>query len=273
VEDSLGLEDFGGSVVGPVGEDVLRVAVVRLPRISNFTDVDALAAEPGVAVRMVTTPAEVADADLVVLPGTRTTVADLAWLRARGLDVALSRRAAAGLPVLGICGGYQMLGRQVRDDDGVESPAQLVGGLGLLPIETTFLAAKSLGRPSGVATSGAPVSAYEIHHGRIAVLGGDPLFSVEDGSGEGCRLASVFGTVWHGVLENDAYRRELLSWVGASVGKRWLPGDVAFAAVRESRLDALGELVAEHVDRDAMLRLIESGAPAGLPFVPPGMPE
>jgi adenosylcobyric acid synthase len=117
------------------------------------------------------------------------------------------------------------------------------------------------------------VSAYEIHHGRIAVLAGDPLFSLPDGTTEGCRNGAVFGTVWHGVLENDAYRRELLSWVAQSVGKRWLPGDVAFAAVRESRLESLADRVADHLDREAVLRLIEHGAPADLPFVPPGMPE
>ena len=94
----------------PVGDDVLRVHVVALPRMSNHTDVDALAVEPGVVVRFITGPAEVAGADLVVLPGTRSTVADLAWLRGPGLDVALARHVAGGGAVLGICGGYQMLG-------------------------------------------------------------------------------------------------------------------------------------------------------------------
>ena len=180
VEDSLGLDVDRGPGSSPVGEDVLRVAVVRLPRISNFTDIDALAAEPGVVVRMVTSPAELADADLVVLPGTRTTVSDLAWLRSRGLDVALARRVAAGLPVLGVCGGYQMLGGSIDDD--VESGAGQVPGLGLLPVSTIFAASKVLARPSGVALDGgSPVAAYEIHHGRISVTGGTPLFALADG--------------------------------------------------------------------------------------------
>ncbi|MDX6257827.1 MAG: adenosylcobyric acid synthase [Frankiales bacterium] len=269
VEDSLGLDVDRGPGLPPVGEDVLRVAVVRLPRISNFTDIDALAAEPGVVVRMVTSAAEVADADLVVLPGTRTTVADLVWLRSRGLDLALARRAAAGLPLLGICGGYQMLGGSIVDD--IESGAGAVPGLGLLPVATVFAESKVLARPLGVAVSGGePVSAYEIHHGRIDVSGGEPLFSTGAGS-EGCRVGSVSGTVWHGVLENDGFRRRLLGEVAAAVGKRWLPGDVAFAAVREARLDALGDLVADNIDRAAVLGLISNGAPTTLPFVPPGM--
>jgi adenosylcobyric acid synthase len=270
VEDSLGLDLDRGPGLAPVGDDVLRVAVVRLPRISNFTDIDALATEPGVVVRMVTSAVEIADADLVVLPGTRTTVADLAWLRSRGLDVALARRAAAGLPLLGICGGYQMLGGTIIDD--VESSAGVASGLGLLPVSTVFAESKVLGRPSGVALDGGDqVAAYEIHHGRISVAAGVPLFALADGATEGCRQGAVWGTVWHGVLENDAFRRRLLSVVASVVGKRWLPGDVAFADVREARLDALGDLVADHVDRDAILRLVEQGAPAGLPFVPPGV--
>ncbi|MDX6201412.1 MAG: adenosylcobyric acid synthase [Frankiales bacterium] len=270
VEDSLALDLDRGPGLPPVGEDVLRVAVVRLPRISNFTDIDALAAEPGVVVRMVTSAAEVADADLVVLPGTRTTVADLAWLRSRGLDVALSRRAAAGLPVLGVCGGYQMLGGSIVDE--VESAAGAVPGLGLLPVGTVFAESKVLARPRGVALAGGdPVSAYEIHHGRIEVSGGEALFAT-DGGLEGCRVGSVWGTVWHGVLENDGFRRRLLGEVATAAGKRWLPGDVAFEDVREARLDALGDLVADNLDREAVLRLVSAGAPAGLPFLPPGIP-
>ena len=269
VEDSLGLDVDRGPGLPPAGEDVLRVAVVRLPRVSNFTDIDALASEPGVVVRMVSSPAEVADADLVVLPGTRTTVADLAWLRSRGLDVVLGRRASAGAPVLGICGGYQMLGRSIQDD--VESSAGFVDGLGLLPVDTVFGEPKVLTRPAGVAMDGGdPVIAYEIHHGRVEVSAGTALFSTVEGP-EGCRVGAVWGTIWHGVLENDAFRRRFLSGVAAAVGKRWEPGDVAFAAVREARLDALGDLVAEHLDREAVLRLISSGAPPGLALLRPAL--
>ena len=149
LEDSLAL-DAAGPAAGatsapPLGSDILRVSVIRTPRISNFTDVDALAAEPGVLVRFAASPAELADADLVVLPGTRATVADLGWLRERGLADAVTQRARRGQPVLGICGGYQMLAREI--DDPAESGAGVVAGLGLLPVRVTFGTDKVLGRP------------------------------------------------------------------------------------------------------------------------------
>ena len=163
---------------------MLRVAVIRLPRISNFTDIDALALEPGVAVRFVTTPAELADADLVVVPGTRATVADLGWLRGQGLDTALKRRAADRKPILAICGGYQMLGTVIHDDvenaagavDGSVGGDGVFAGLGLLPVVTRFAADKTLGRPAGYAAT-IPVSGYEIHHGVVDVRGGEPWFT------------------------------------------------------------------------------------------------
>jgi adenosylcobyric acid synthase len=265
VEDSLGLS-APVAPLAPVGRDVLRVSVVRLPRLSNWTDVDALRSEPGVLVRFATTPAELADADLVVLPGTRATVADLAWLRARGLDAVLARRAAAGRPVLGICGGYQMLGRSIDDD--VESGAGEVAALGLLPVRTVFGAEKVLGRPVGRYGEQPVTTAYEIHHGRITVDGGAPLFSPD----EGCRDGAVLGTVWHGALESDGVRRALLAEVAASAGRDWCPGTTSFAEVRQTRLDLLGDLVADCLDTGAVLRLLERGAPDGLPFVPPGAP-
>jgi adenosylcobyric acid synthase len=262
VEDSLGLS----APVAPVpatGRDVLRVSVVRLPRLSNWTDVDALRSEPGVLVRFATTPEELSDADLVVLPGTRATVADLAWLRARGLDRVLVDRAAKDQPVLGICGGYQMLGRTVRDD--VESRAGAVPGLGLLPVRTVFGREKVLARPTGSYGEHLVSTAYEIHHGVAEVAGGEPFFG-------GCRVGSVAGTVWHGALESDGARRALLAEVATASGRDWTPGTVSFEAVRQARLDALGDLVADHLDTAAVLRLLEGGAPAGLPFVPPGAP-
>jgi adenosylcobyric acid synthase len=264
-EDSLGLA-APVAALPPRGRDVLRVSVVRLPRLSNWTDIDALRSEPGVLVRFATTPEELADADLVVLPGTRATVADLAWLRDRGLDRELARRAADGRPVLGICGGYQMLGRSIEDQ--VESRTGRVDGLGLLPVRTVFGTDKVLSRPTGTYAGQPVTTAYEIHHGRIDVEGGEPMFT----PAEGCRAGAVSGTVWHGALESDGVRRALLAEVATAAGRQWLPGERSFEQVRQARLDALGDLVAEHLDTGAVLRLLEHGAPAGLPFVPPGAP-
>ncbi|MCM3886465.1 cobyric acid synthase [Frankia sp. R82] len=252
------------------GRETLRVAVIRLPRLSNVTDVDALRAEPGVVVRLATRPDDLADADLVILPGTRSTVADLAWLRQRGLADAVRARAAAGRPVLGICGGYQMLGTRIRDD--VESGAGEVAGLGLLPVTTVFEQTKLLGRRTAVGIAGAaghPVSGYEIRHGRLTIADhpGATAFAAD-----GVRVGAVVGTSWHGLLENDAFRRAYLRSVATDAGRAFVPGTVSFAAVRARRLDALGDLVADHLDTSALRRLIDGGAPLDLPFVPPGAP-
>jgi adenosylcobyric acid synthase len=263
VEDSLGLDTARPSSTPRDGEETLRVAVVRLPRISNFTDVDALVAEPGVAVSFATTPGGLAGADLVVIPGSRATVTDLGWLRERGLAAAITRRARGGRPVLGICGGYQMLAREIFDD--VESCAGAVPGLGLLPARVEFAPDKTLRRPVGEAY-GERVRAYEIHHGIVAVEGGEPFL-------DGCRDGAVWGTTWHGVLENDGFRRGFLADVARTAGSSFTPApDTEFAALREAQLDALGDLVEHHLDTEALTRLIESGAPPGLPVVPPGGP-
>jgi adenosylcobyric acid synthase len=272
-EDAVAAErPYAAAPPAGAGE-VLRVAVIRLPRISNFTDIDALALEPGVAVRFVTTPAETADADLVVVPGTRATVADLGWLRRQGLDVALERRAAAGKPILAICGGYQMLGTDIDDD--VESRAGTVAGLGLLPVATRFAADKTLGRPAGYADS-APVTGYEIHHGQVETRGGEPWFTSEpDGAGaplDGCRSGSVQGTLWHGILENDEFRRAYLTEIAHLAGRDFTPApDTSFAAARQAQFDTLADAVAQHLDTEALLRLIEHGPTPGLPTLRPGL--
>ncbi|MGQ0467330.1 MAG: cobyric acid synthase [Sporichthyaceae bacterium] len=258
VEDSLALDALGPrGGVGSDGPDALRVAVVRLPRISNLTDADALAAEPGVSVRFVDHPADLLDAHLVVLPGTKATVSDLAWLRGRGLADTLVQRAAAGRPVLGICGGYQMLARTISDD--VESRVGAVTGLGLLPTDVRFHPTKTVGRVAGEAY-GVPVAGYEIHHGVATPDPGAEVFL------DGCRRGAVWGTTWHGVMESDQFRRAFLTDVAAAAGANWRPGPpVRFAEVREARLDALGDLVADHLDTSALAALIVGGVPANLP--------
>ncbi|KAA1416771.1 cobyric acid synthase [Nocardioides humilatus] len=204
-----------------------KVAVIRLPRISNFTDLDALGLEPGLDVVFVSDPSRLADADLVVLPGTRSTLADLEWLRLRGLDRAILAHAEAGRPVLGICGGCQMLGRSIADPDGVEGPAgAAVTGLGLLDLTTIFRPEKTLRlhEPAG----------YEIHHGRV--------------TGES-RAGTVTGTMVHGSLEDDDVRS---SYLREALG---IDSTVSFPQARERRLDLLGDLVEEHLDVDALLEL------------------
>jgi adenosylcobyric acid synthase len=270
-EDSLAhnADKVVGQPAPPHGTQWLRVAAVRLPRISNGTDVEALACEPGVAVRYVTEPSRLADADLVVLPGSKSTVADLSWLRRTGLADAVLAHAAAGRPVLGICGGYQMLGRRITDH--VESGAGEVAGLGLLDLDVVFDPVKHLARPSGTAL-GEPVTGYEIHHGRVAHRGDPPLVSGPDDGSDGDHL---LGTHWHGLFENDGFRRALLrrvAYLADRPGFRPAP-DTNFAALRDVQLNLLGDLIATHLDTDALLELIEHGPPPGLPFVTPGADE
>ncbi|MFT3872993.1 MAG: cobyric acid synthase [Nocardioides sp.] len=253
-EDAL---DLGA--LPPTDRPRTRVAVVRLPRISNFTDLDALKLEPGLDVAFVSRPADLTDADLVVLPGTRATLADLDWLRRRGLDHAVVEHARAGRPLLGICGGFQMLGHTIADPEGVEgTPGATAQGLDLLDVRTDFAAEKTLRLPAGEVL-GAPTTGYEIHHG---VISRGP--ETEEFLG-GVRSGNVFGTMWHGSLEGDEFRAAFLAEV---VGLP--PSGVSFAQARERRLDVLADLVEEHLDVDSLLALAHGGPPAGLPILPPG---
>ena len=149
-----------------------------------------------------------------------------------------------------------MLARTITDE--IESRAGTVDGLGLLPASVRFVGAKKLGRPRGSAL-GAEVVGYEIHHGVVSVDGGEPFL-------DGCRAGPVWGTSWHGVFENDEFRRAFLRQLALRTGRDFAGSpDSSFAALREARLDALGDLVADHLDTGALLRLIDNGAPRGLP--------
>ncbi len=225
----------------------LRVAAIRFPRISNATDLDALAAEPGLDVFATASPSDVTGADLVVLPGSRSTLADLDWLRRLGLADALAARAAAGGPILGICGGYQMLTELI--DDPIESARGVEPGLGLLPARVRFSAEKILGEPSG-SWRGHRVVGYEIHHGVVEPTGGEPFL-------DGVRTGNTWGTIWHGAFENDGFRRAWLSELAATVGSTWRPaeGGPGFAERRTLMLDELADALEANADVDALLDL------------------
>ena len=262
-EDSLGTVPDApvGRPRPPHGSQWLRVAAVRLPRISNTTDVEALACEPGVSVHWVTEPSRLEDVDLVVVPGSKSTVSDLEWLRRSGLADAIAARGAAGLPVLGICGGYQMLGRTI--DDTVESGAGSVQGLGLLDLSVEFAADKVLAQVTGrsIQFGSNSLSGYEIHHGRVVQNGDDALLAAASGSPEGSVRGGVVGTHWHGLLESDDFRQSFLSWVAGKSGRVGfvVAPATSVAAMREQQLDLLADLVEHNLDVDAMLDLIEHG--------------
>ncbi|BBY91093.1 cobyric acid synthase [Mycobacterium gallinarum] len=233
----------------PRGQDWLRVAAVRLPRISNSTDVEALACEPGVLVRWAGDPADLADADVVVIPGSKATVADLTWLRERGLADAIEAHTRRGKPVLGVCGGFQMLCRRI--DDTVESGAGTVDGLALLDADIAFAPVKTLRHHE------APLHGYEIHHGRLS------RSTEDDWLGVGIRNGAVYGTHWHGLLDNDDVRRQWLNEVAAAAGRSEfvVARDVDVRARRDAQLDVMADLITSHVDVDAVIALLQNGPP------------
>jgi adenosylcobyric acid synthase len=246
-EDSLALP--APAKTADPGLDTLDVAVVRLPHISNFTDVDPLTLQPGVAVRYVSDEASLGRPDLVVLPGTKTTVEDLAWLRARGLDPAI---AASGATVLGICGGYQMLGHTITDT--IESHQGTVPGLGWLDATTGFDAYKVTRQRTGTA-SGLPITGYQIHHGRVT---GRPSWLRLDGSDrnehEGATAPErdgrgpVFATTLHGIFEADDFRTNFLTVVARRRGKQLALHATSFAATREAQYDRIADALETHLD-------------------------
>jgi adenosylcobyric acid synthase len=256
----------------------LDVAVLRLPRLSNFTDFDPLLVEHGVAVRFVDHPSALGDPDLVVLPGTKSTVADLEWVRSSGLLAALEARRRGTVPpvVLGICGGFQMLGRSIEDPGAVESPLPSVAGLGWLPLVTRFAAEKTTRLREGKGPGGSLVRGYEIRHGRTGLFGGGvPWFDLTAPSGPSAPSRSdddvesahdpgalVFGTSLHGLFEEDRFRGEFLSLVATARGRSWHPSGISFAEAREGQIDRVADVCAAHLDLDALWRLVERGASA-----------
>jgi adenosylcobyric acid synthase len=257
----------GGPGVSEVEQ--LDVVVLRLSRLSNFTDFDPFLVDSGVAVRFVDHPSAFGDPDLVVIPGTKSTVADLAWLRGSGLLESLEQRRRGASPpvVLGICGGFQMLGHSIEDPDGVESDAPSTKALRWLPLTTHFASEKTTQLRHGHGPSGASVRGYEIRHGRSVGLDGwrEWLSLNEDSSDEVTSAQDpdglVFGSSLHGLFEEDGFRRGFLHLVAAARGKTWLPSDMSFAVAREQQIDRVADACEGFLNTDALWRLVEQGSP------------
>ena len=230
----------------------VRVAVPILPHIANFDDLDPLDAEPAVdLVRVRPGTALPGDADLVLLPGSKATIADLTTLRAAGFDIDIAAHLRRGGKVLGLCGGYQMLGRTIADPNGVEGAPGRVEGLGLLDVETMLSDEKRLEPVSGVTGDGVPFSGYEMHIG--VTEGADcsrPFARLADGSPEGAISADgkVTGTYVHGLFADDRQRAAWLARFSAGAT------NVAYETMVERTLDALGDHLAAHIDIDRLLK-------------------
>jgi adenosylcobyric acid synthase len=238
---------------GTRGTGQFLIAVPHLNRIANFDDLDPLAQEPGVTLKVIPQgqPLPV-EADLIILPGSKATIADLAHFRAQGWDVDLAAALRRGARVLGLCGGYQMLGTTIADPDGIEGKPGSVPGLALLDLTTTMTADKRVTQTTALhPASGTQVKGYEIHLGRTE--GPDrarPLFTV-NGQPEGAQRADglVMGSYLHGMFSEDAFRRAFLASLGAS------PGNASYDQTVEDTLDALADHLAAHLDCDALLKL------------------
>ncbi|MFO1039153.1 MAG: cobyric acid synthase [Geminicoccaceae bacterium] len=250
-EDVLGLAE----IAGERRDGAIRVMVPRLPRIANFDDLQPLAAEPDVALHILE-PGEVlpGDTDLVLLPGSKATIADLAALRMAGWDIDIAAHVRRGGWVLGLCGGYQMLGTEIADPQGLEGPPQTVSGLGLLDVATELGGEKLVGPATGTdLRTGLPVTGYEIHLGRTTGPGLDrPMLRLGDGRLDGAVVATgrVMGCYLHGLLAEDAFRSAFLGRI-----RRREASGVAYEAGVEAALDGLAAHLEQCLDLDRMLAI------------------
>ena len=233
----------------------LVVACPILPGISNFDDLDPLKLEPGVELRMIAPGSPMpADARLIILPGSKTTIADLAALRSEGWDVDIRAHHRRGGAVLGLCGGYQMLGTRVSDPDGVEGPCGESEGLGLLDVATVLSPTKALRRVRGSAM-GAPFDGYEMHMGKTTGPGDRrPLVLFDDGRADGAISADglVMGTYVHGFLADAGLRHALLARLGSEGGGQDYRSSI------DAALDEIATALETHLDLDALLKLAQS---------------
>jgi adenosylcobyric acid synthase len=245
-----------------VGQSDLTVAVIRLPRISNFTDISPLQDEPGVDVRFVTSPRGLGNPDLIVIPGSKNTVDDLLWLKSQGLDEAILKCREAGSQVVGICGGFQMLGETLFDPDHMESVHDQVEGLSLLSVDTTFARNKRTVRNRGRllgAWSEQEVEGYEIHLGRTERKNIAPFLQFESGEYDGAVTADgrVFGTYLHGIFQNRAFTRDFLNGLRVQKGLAPLTGEIETEAERrENSYQKLAAHLREHLQIDRIYQII-----------------
>lgn len=240
----------------------LDVAVIRLPYISNFTDFDALQDEPDVSVRYVTETDNIGRPDLLILPGSKNTLADLRFLHETGLGDQICKLCAEEVPLIGICGGYQMMGRSVKDPLHTESELEEVSGLGLLPMVTEFYPQKHTVQSKGIiladtgffqACTGETVVGYEIHMGRSTFDEGHaPLFKLTSNgetAGDGLQSGTAYGTYLHGIFDNDSLRTALLVWLWKRRGQnRPVQATLSQSALRESAFNELADIVRQSVD-------------------------
>jgi adenosylcobyric acid synthase len=233
-----------------------KVAWIRFPHLANSQDCQPWLLDRGIRVQWVDHPTQLADARVIILPGSKNTIADLDWLRSTKIDAAIQQAAKRGTPIVGICGGYQILGESVRDPEGVAGDRGVLPGLNLLPIQTTFSQAKLVSQV--VVRWGADRwSAYEIHMGlTVPTQSCSALTQVENGQGikpEGCRRNHVWGTYLHGVFESPAVRSELAALAGL---KSYAAAQVSWRAHLEQLYDRMADVLEEHLKVDEIWKYV-----------------
>ena len=246
---------------------VLDLAVIRLPHISNFTDFAPLEACPALGLRYVDRAEKLGRPDLLILPGTKNTISDLQWLRKVGLAEAVLSLAEADVPILGICGGFQMMGKTIRDPEALES-GDSSDGLGLLPCETVFFRQKVRTRRNALVEtgpfSGVGLTGYEIHMGSTENFGAAAFSRFSDGTADGAQCGNRFGTYLHGLFDSGAMITALTGWLASRKGIS-LPetASIPAAAYRQQQYDLLADLVRNNLDLDRVYRIMEEYQHAG----------
>lgn len=260
-EDSLSTR-----LAGTQKNALFEIAVIHLPRISNFTDFMALEAEPELQLRYVTKVQELKQPDIIILPGTKNTISDLLWLRESGLAAAIQQQVNGGCLVFGICGGYQMLGCQLTDPWALEGGG-CTAGLGLLPVDTVFQPEKRRQQTAGFVSSAGlkelqntTVTGYEIHMGNTTLqTGAKPFLQLKDGM-DGCWQGCVYGTYLHGLFDNDTFRAGLLHFLYQKKGLQ--PEEqhsLTWEDYRQQQYDKLADAVRQHLHLPFIYQILEEG--------------
>jgi adenosylcobyric acid synthase len=249
-EDSVSLEDHR------VSRGAFRVGVIQLPHMSNYTDFNPLQYVPDLALEYLTEPSGVSNLDLLIIPGSKNTIGDLRWLIQRGFGKVVLDTLERGGWVLGICGGYQMLGRRVADPHGTEIGGA-EAGLDLLPVETELEMNKVTVQSRGISFLGEAVAGYEIHMGRTSHLKpAAPFLIKEDGTKDGVVAGRVAGTYFHGIFDNAEFTMKFLTNVAESRQLEWRPG--ASRRSKDQEYDRLAAVVKEHLDMDRIYEITGS---------------
>lgn len=254
-EDSLAPRLNAKSEVKP-----LDIAIIRIPRMSNFTDFAPLEAHEVIGARYVQSAEELHNPDMVIIPGTKSTMDDLLWMRQNGIESAIQKLASSGTPVLGVCGGYQMMGEKLQDPHHIEGDLEEMHGMGLLPTETTFTQIKTRTRFTADVKAkdfeGAKLDGYEIHMGE-SIVNGDPFLTLENGKDDGCACGTNFGTYLHGLFDTGELTEKLVKYLCDRKGIEYSEAaPISHSAYVEKQYDILADGVRAAMDFDKIYKIM-----------------